>query len=100
MNFLKRSRITPRQVWEQVKELLTNSEESCLIIDDSVQNKPYSKSIELVKRQYSGATGGLVRGIGVVNLVHTDGKDYYPINYRTLPMKRMAKPKMITSKRC
>jgi hypothetical protein len=81
-NFLKRSRITPKQVWEQVKDLLMNSEESCLIIDDSVQNKQYSKSIELVKRQYSGAVGGLVRGIGVVNLVHTDGKEYYPIDYR------------------
>jgi SRSO17 transposase len=80
--FLKRSRITPRQVWERVKGLLTNGEESCLIIDDSVQNKQYSKSIELVKRQYSGAVGGLVRGIGVVNLVHTDGKEHYPIDYR------------------
>jgi len=81
-NFLKRSRITPKQVWEQVKDLLTDSKECCLMIDDSVQNKQYSKSIELVKRQYSGATGGLVRGIGVVNLLHTDGKDYYPIDYR------------------
>ncbi|MGZ5016267.1 MAG: hypothetical protein ACXV8U_10795, partial [Methylobacter sp.] len=42
---------------------------------DSVQDKRYSKSIELVKTQYSGAVGGLVRGIGVVNLVHSDGQD-------------------------
>lgn len=81
-NFLKRSRITPREVWERVKDLFTDSEEAYLIIDDSVQNKEYSRSIELVKRQYSGATGGLVRGIGVVNLVHTNGKDTYPIDYR------------------
>lgn len=53
-NFLKRSRITPKQVWERVKDLLINSEESCLIIDESVQNKQYSKSIEWVKRQRSG----------------------------------------------
>jgi SRSO17 transposase len=90
-NFLKRSRITPRQVWEPVEDLFTHSEESCLIIEDSVQNKQYSKSIELVKRQYSGAVGGLVRGIAVVNLVHTDGKEHYPIDYRTLRMKRMEK---------
>ena len=81
-NFLKRERITPNQVWTQVRGLLNNTEESCLIIDDSVQNKQYSKTIELVKRQYSGAVGGLVRGIGVVNLVHTDGKEHYPIDYR------------------
>jgi hypothetical protein len=98
-NFLKRGRITPGQVWELVKNLLNNTEESCLIIDDSVQNKQYSKVIELVKRQYSGAVGGLVRGIGVVNLLHTDGQEHYPIDYRTLPVKRMEKQKTTTSKR-
>ncbi len=49
-NFLKRERLTPNQVWSQVSGLLNNTEESYLIIDDSVQNKQYSKSIELVKR--------------------------------------------------
>jgi len=67
--FLKKARITPAQLWSLVKGLINDSQASCLIIDDSVQNKQYSKSIELVKRQYSGAEGGLVRGIGVVNLV-------------------------------
>ncbi|MDQ7036105.1 MAG: transposase [Anaerolineae bacterium] len=38
--------------------------------------------MELVKRQYSGNEGGLVKGIGVVNLLHTDGEDYYPIDFR------------------
>jgi len=80
-HFLKRGRITPAQVWAMVRSLIKDSEESCLIIDDSVQNKQYSKTIDLVKRQYSGAVGGLVRGIGVVNLVHTDGKEHYPIDY-------------------
>ena len=38
----------------------------------------------MVKLQYSGAIGGLVRGIGVVNLVHTNGEDgeYYPVDFR------------------
>lgn len=81
-NFLKQSRITARQVWELVKWLINNTEDSFLIIDDSVQDKRYSKSIELVKTQYSGAAGGLVRGIGVVNLVHSDGQEHYPVDYR------------------
>jgi hypothetical protein len=62
--------------------VIKNTPEAFLIIDDSVQNKRYSKSIELVKKQYSGAEGGLVRGIGVVNLVHSDGQEHYPIDYR------------------
>ena len=81
-NFLKQSRITARQGWELVKGLIHNTEDSFLIIDDSVQDKRYSKSIELVKTQYSGAVGGLVRGIGVVNLVHSDGQEHYPVDYR------------------
>ena len=38
----------------------------------------------MVQRQYSGAEGGLVRGIGVVNLVHTSGEEgeHYPLDFR------------------
>ena len=38
----------------------------------------------MVKLQYSGAEGGLARGIAVVNLIHTSGEDgdYYPIDFR------------------
>jgi SRSO17 transposase len=82
INFLKRNRITARQVWDRVKGLIKNTADSYLIIDDSVQAKQYSKSIELVKKQYSGAVGGLIRGIGVVNLGHSDGTEHYPIDYR------------------
>lgn len=54
------------------------------MLDDSVQNKQYSKKIDLVKLQYSGAEHGLVRGIGVLNLLHTTGAghEFYPIDYR------------------
>lgn len=81
-DYLKKNKLTPNENWKRVEKLINNTRESFLIVDDSVQDKRYSKSIELVKRQYSGAVGGLVRGIGVVNLVHSDGKDYYPIDYR------------------
>jgi len=83
-NYLKRERLTARHLWELVENLIDDSEEAVLIVDDSVQDKRYSKSIEMAKLQYSGAAGGLVKGIGVVNLVHTKGQDreYYPIDYR------------------
>ncbi len=83
-DYLAQDKSTARQLWELVQPLLSDSEEAYLIVDDSVQDKRYSKQIELVRRQYSGAEGGLVRGIGVVNLVHTDGTEggYYPIDYR------------------
>jgi SRSO17 transposase len=81
-DFLQRGRVTANRLWELVEPLLNNTEEAVLIVDDSVQDKQYSQQIGLVQRQYSGTEHGLVRGIDIVNLVHSDGQDFYPIDYR------------------
>lgn len=83
-DFLQNSKFTPKDVWELVKDRIDDSEEAFLLVDDSVQNKQYSRAIETVKLQYSGNEHGVVKGIGLVNLVHTNGclGDFYPINYR------------------
>jgi hypothetical protein len=83
-DYLRRERHTARKVWELAQPLITDSPDAYLILDDSVQDKRYSRKIDLVKRQYSGAEGGLVRGIGVVNLVHSMGQDddFFPVDYR------------------
>lgn len=64
--------------------MIDDSPSAFLLIDDSVQDKRYSRKIELVKRQYSGNEHGVVAGIGAVNLVHSNGVegDFYPIDYR------------------
>ena len=59
-DYLSRERLTASHLWELTRPFLQDGPEAYLIIDDSVQNKKYSRSIELVKRQYSGAEGGLV----------------------------------------
>ena len=94
-NYLKRERLTARHLWELVEGLIDDGPDACIIFDDSVQDKRYSRSIELVKRQYSGAVGGLVRGIGVVNLLHTNGVegDYYPIDFRVYAKEADGKTK-------
>ena len=83
-DYLRSERLTARSLWELVQHLLTDGPDTFLIVDDSVQDKRYSQFIELVKRQYSGAEHGLVRGIGVVNLVHSSGPagDFWPIDFR------------------
>jgi hypothetical protein len=94
-DFLRREKVTPRRLFEVVAPLLQDSHEAYLVVDDSVQDKRYSKKIELVKRQYSGAAGGLVDGIGVVNLLHTSGKDgeFYPIDFRVYAPEQDGKTK-------
>jgi len=81
-DYLQRDKLTARGLWELVSPLLKDTPQAYLLVDDSVQDKRYSRKIELVKRQYSGNEHGLVKGIGVVNLVHSDGTNYYPIDYR------------------
>lgn len=83
-DYLRSERLTSRSLWELVAPLIADGPDAFLIVDDSVQDKRYSRFIELVKRQYSGAEHGLVRGIGVVNLVHSTGEagDFWPVDFR------------------
>ena len=83
-DYLRSEHLTARGLWELVVSLIEDSPEAFMLVDDSVQDKRYSQFIELVKWQYSGAEHGLVRGIGIVNLVHSAGnkQDFYPIDYR------------------
>jgi hypothetical protein len=83
-DYLRSERLTSRSLWELVAPLISDGPDAFLILDDSVQDKRYSRFIELVKRQYSGAKHGLERGIGVVNLVHSTGVagDFWPLDFR------------------
>jgi len=80
--YLSSKHLTAHGLWDLVGRLLQDSPEAFMLVDDSVQDKRYSQFIELVKLQYSGAEHGLVRGIGIVNLVHSAGdqQDFYPID--------------------
>jgi hypothetical protein len=82
--FLRKEQFTSGQLWDLVKVHLCDSADSVIIADDSVQDKRYSKFIELVKNQYSGNEHGTVRGINLVNFVHSTGNDgdFFPIDYR------------------
>ena len=82
--FLRRSSFSPTQLRELVLPLLNASPEAFLFVDDSVQDKRYSRFIEVAKRQYSGAVHGLVTGSCLVNLVHSSGEagDFLPLDYR------------------
>ena len=82
--FLRNSALSPTQLRELVLPLLEDSPEAFLLVDDSVQDKRYSRFIDVAKRQYSGAVQGMVTGIGLVNLVHSSGQagDFLPLDYR------------------
>lgn len=53
-----------------------------LVLDDSVLDKPYAKRMALVARQWSGKHKRVVRGIGLVTLLWSDGEALIPCDYR------------------
>ena len=81
---MRRSCFSPTQLRELVLPLLHDSPEAFLFVDDSGQDKRYSRFIAVATRQYSGATHGLVTGICLVNPVHSSGQPGYfrPLDYR------------------
>ncbi|GAB4042017.1 IS701 family transposase [Spirosoma gilvum] len=83
-DFLVQQRFTPADLWAIVKTQVDDLETASVIVDDSVQAKRYSYFIELVKKQYSGNEHGTVKGIGLVNFIHSVGNDgeFWPIDYR------------------
>jgi hypothetical protein len=81
-DYLAREKITPRQLWELVKHRVNDSHTAFLIVDDSIQNKNYSRHIGLVHKQFSGNEHRVIRGIGVVTLLHSDGQEFWPLDYR------------------
>ena len=83
-DFLRRERFTPANVWAIVQPYIEDTETASILVDNSVQDKRYSQFIELVKKQYSGNEQGTVKGVGLVNFVHSAGNDgqHWPIDYR------------------
>jgi Transposase DDE domain len=83
-DFLANSDIGSADLWDLVQKEIKIKRNGFILVDDSVQDKRYSNFIELVKRQYSGNEHGLVKGIGLVNMVYSEGEsgDFCPIDYR------------------
>lgn len=82
--YLREEKLTPRLLWEQVNLLVVSDEEGYLLFDDTVLDKRFSQSIELVRRQYSGNEHRVIRGIGLISCVYVNANSgqFWVIDYR------------------
>lgn len=82
--YLAREKITPRLLWEAVREEVDPSPGAYVIFDDTVLDKNHSVVIGGVRRQWSGNAGGVIRGIGVVSCVYVnpDTDQFWIVDYR------------------
>lgn len=66
---LRRDRVTPRTLWDNVRGDVVATSHGYLLFDDTVLDKNDSHQIELVRRQWSGNEKAVIKGIGVVTCV-------------------------------
>ncbi len=94
--YLKNEKLTPRLLWDNVKDLIERNEKAYLVFDDTVIDKRYAIEVEPSKRQYSGNEHGVIQGIGRVNCVyvnHEIGK-FWVVDYRIYDPDRDGKTKI------
>lgn len=94
--FLASSPLGEKDFYEQVyinKEL---PQGGYVIFDDTVLDKSHSNQIQMVRNQYSGNVGGVIKGIGVVNMLYyvPNRDEYYLLGYRIFDPDIDAKSKI------
>ncbi|MFH0967623.1 MAG: transposase [Methanobacteriota archaeon] len=79
--FLTRQSLTNEALWKEVEPYVEKMS-GWFVLDDTVIDKIHSKFIEMTYYQWSGKHHGIVKGIGLISLVWTDGSFTYPLDYR------------------
>jgi hypothetical protein len=94
--YLKTERLTPRLLWEKVKEQIIYSPAGAIIFDDTVLDKSYAFAIEGVRRQYSGNEHAVIKGIGLVTCVYYNPEldRFWVLDYRIFDPERDGKSKL------
>ena len=59
--YLRSERITPRLIWENVRDQVVVTPRGYVLFDDTVLDKNYSFAIELVRSQYSGNAKAVIK---------------------------------------
>jgi hypothetical protein len=83
-HYLLKDKLTPKLLWEHISPGIIYSPNGYIIFDDTVLDKDDSRYIELVRWQYSGNEGRVIRGIGVITCVYYNPElnRFWVIDYR------------------
>ena len=94
--FLKDNKITPAMLREKVMPGLIESPDGFVVFDDTVIDKNHSRSIELVRKQYSGNAHRVIRGIGVVTCLYynPDVDQFFVLDFRVASIGADGKTKL------
>lgn len=81
--FLSEKELDSRALWRSVKPLVRNLEgdEGVLIIDDTIEEKPYTDESELVCWHYDHSKGRNLKGINLLSTLYQVGDTSIPVAF-------------------
>jgi hypothetical protein len=84
--FLNSQAASSKELWQYVKPHVRKIEstEGVLILDDSIEEKPYTDENELVSWHYSHAKNRCVKGINILSCLIRYGEISLPISYEAI----------------
>lgn len=84
--FLASEDFDAKALWQLVKPLVREVEraDGVLIIDDTVEEKPYTDESDLVCWHFDHSQGRSVKGINLVNVLYEAGGMRVPVGYETV----------------
>ncbi len=94
--YLRKEKLTPRLLWEQVSPRIERTANGYIVFDDTVLDHRYASVIEMAQFQYSGNEHGVVYGIGVVSCVYVNAErcEFWVIDYRVYDPQGDGKSKL------
>lgn len=84
--FLASEDFTPNDLWQVAKPLIKSVQneketDGVLIIDDSIEEKPYTDENAIIAWHYDHCTGRNVKGINFVSAIYQTAKVSVPVSY-------------------
>ena len=70
--YLREAKLTPRLLWEQIKEDIVQSPNGFIVFDDTVLDKRHAREIDPLRSQWSGNEHRIIKGIGVVTCIYVN----------------------------
>jgi hypothetical protein len=94
--YLKTDKLSPRLLWEKVKDQVIFSPAGAIIFDDTVLDKSYWFAIEGVRRKSPGNEHAVIKGIGLVNCLYYNPEidRFWVLDYRLFDPDRDGKTKL------
>ena len=79
--FLSQSNYQPADLWKISKKIVKKADEDCLIIDDTISEKPYTDENDIVCYHFDHSKNRSVKGINIVTALHYSNNISLPVSY-------------------